>query len=1446
MDLVSLALFVYDAIIESVVLSRKFRMSCRVSIAWILVAASPLNLFAQPAATTLLGEEKRVRDELELAAELVAKRRWDDAIRRYRQILTESGDLFVPVPNDQRRALPAHWLVHQRLSKLDPAALKLYREQVDAGAKQVFERARANRDVRGLNQVVVEAFCSRPAEQALHLLGDLALERGEFEAAERYWRLIAPPASFDDPNLRDGEPASFHLVYPDPADGGALARAKQILAQIFRGAKDEAKQELVVFAKKHVGASGFLAGRQENYAVILSKLLATDVRPGAGAVSATSLPWSTFAGDPSRNLQVPGDALPYWYDSPTWVARLPGDPKGKPHRDGDPPPGTASAARSLAFFPAISAGHVFVADAARVTAFNLRTGEIASTYNHGEKNQLPDSLDLRVPSRSDARYSLTISGDLIYARLGAQPMRPNTEPNKPQEMDSALVCLAMNRDNEGALKLRFRWQIRARLLDSESPALFEGAPVVRDGRLLVAKTRFEGRQAISSIECYDADAANYRDEPPPLRWKQDLWSAESATDSTRQRHDLLALAGPLIVYCTHSGAIVALDAESGRRAWAFRYRTNIPRAADGLLPRDLAPCLFANGHVYAAPADTDRIICLDAMTGEQIWESQPIQVVQLLGVSRGRLFATLGGFPRGIRCFDAAHGLPLWTRPDEGDLATYGRGFLSDRWIFWPTRNGLRVLSQDDGEPIDAGSNTLPWGNLTFGEGCLIVATPTEIWGFVPDRLRLGEWDREANRDPNNAIARYRLALALAEDGQHEAAVAEFRKLEGASDDFFLGSRVSDLARHRRFELVLHQAEREQRRDHPDVAKKLLQVAAGEPFAWPDRVRAASLFSRLDKSTLPDFLGHDELRSIWITPADGLPERADDFFVGQLNEAGRAMLERRAAERLQSDFDAAVREFPWTQAVRKGLREKAEHADNPAEAALRYRQLLAASHSANDPSSDDVLTARRGLMQYYDRLGYREAAAALGSQRPREPPPSAAPAPTELTSKLESTWTIELQPGRERPLRPIASANGDSVWSDDEGRCFFAVGRQIVCRSLLNGKTLWSADLKHSADCFALHTDTVVVAGPDGITRLRRSDGASLWTFLPADPEPMTTSLQLPFYRLNPIVPAATFSDVRLAGSRLFLLSGGNQLFALDVESGQPLWQRLAPGAPLSGITFRGHYLATNDHVLLQSSAGQILCLDANSGRLIFRRESTRIWRSDPLILESGRALIATDSERLAALQFATGKSVWEKQLAGWSSLSGALPQIRRDGSHFLALVERSYGFELERRSLATGEPDVKAILLGPEHVELDAAGLAAESYCVPRPESVTAYSRDDGKRIWETRLPIPASWQIMPTRSGLLVFPREPIPRSDTNAAQERAWSALAGVPTPERVHTAAAILYHAWMRRVYPVLLLDPSDGRILARRDLPARGRCAALLTGAKHAAIALDGTLLGLSR
>ena len=55
---------------------------------------------------------------------------------------------------------------------------------------------------------------------------------------------------------------------------------------------------------------------------------------------------------------------------------------------------------------------------------------------------------------------------------------------------------------------------------------------------------------------------------------------------------------------------------------------------------DLCPGLFDGRHLFAAPADSDRLFCLDAMTGQLLWDREGVDVVHLLGVVRGRLIAT--------------------------------------------------------------------------------------------------------------------------------------------------------------------------------------------------------------------------------------------------------------------------------------------------------------------------------------------------------------------------------------------------------------------------------------------------------------------------------------------------------------------------------------------------------------------------------------------------------------------------------------------------------------------------------------------------------------------------------------------------------------------------------------------------------------------------------------
>src|SRR5262245_29292430 len=70
----------------------------RVCQAILVMLLLPIAVRAQPEvprAGTLIGEEKRARDELDAADRLAGNKRLEDAVRRYHQILAESGDALV-------------------------------------------------------------------------------------------------------------------------------------------------------------------------------------------------------------------------------------------------------------------------------------------------------------------------------------------------------------------------------------------------------------------------------------------------------------------------------------------------------------------------------------------------------------------------------------------------------------------------------------------------------------------------------------------------------------------------------------------------------------------------------------------------------------------------------------------------------------------------------------------------------------------------------------------------------------------------------------------------------------------------------------------------------------------------------------------------------------------------------------------------------------------------------------------------------------------------------------------------------------------------------------------------------------------------------------------------------------------------------------------------------
>jgi outer membrane protein assembly factor BamB len=699
----------------------------------------------------LAGESRELADRLAEAGRRLGAKNWPGAVDALQAVIQAGGNELAPV--SPRRGVQARRRAHLLLAA-HADALKLYRGRVDPQARKWLERGVAARDVRLLRKVVDEAFCSRPAEQALDLLGDLAFERGHFDEADAWWRLLAPPEG--------RKKSADDLVYPDPRGDLARVRAKLLLASLFRGDPGWA-DGLKAFRARHGEAEGILAGRKGRYADLLQALADEEKGPAEGAG------WPTFGGAPSRGrVQAAPPRLleklgALCRTGPTWRFRLDTREPLKPD-DRPPPLGAATAtqkARTMAFHPIVVGDKVLVADARYVTAYDLRRGSSevwydAAKFNAGVK---PDRT---LPARPDLRYTLTAADDCVLVRLGAQGVRDfRPGPGKAAKeanAESFLTCLNLRPGSGGE---RLRWEARA--LPRES-SVFEGTALVHDGRAYVAASRFAGGRTVTCVRCYPLDARG----PPLPRWSQDTCEGqELKPGEARSRHHLLTLAGPTLVYCSHAGAIVALDAFTGRRLWGVRYPRLSPRAlADPKALRDLAPCVYADGRLYVAPADSDRLLCLDPADGRTLWERDKQEVVHLLGVGQGRLiYAT----PKGLRALDAADGRPAWSVPDTGELATLGRGLLIGDLVLWPTAQkgiGERVqdgrviaVRQRDGRPAPDDPTLLrnvPVGNLVYAGGCLIVADRQVLSVFVPPARRLEERQQEADKGPKSAPAQER------------------------------------------------------------------------------------------------------------------------------------------------------------------------------------------------------------------------------------------------------------------------------------------------------------------------------------------------------------------------------------------------------------------------------------------------------------------------------------------------------------------------------------------------------------------------------------------------------------------------------------------------------------------------------------------------------------------
>lgn len=1407
-------------------------------------------------------EPRTLRRIVRDARRFVQAKRWLDAIEEYQRILDEAGDELVPVSDDRRHWQPARWLVHADLAKLPPEGLALYRQRVDGPAQKRLEQARAARDSGQLERLIADSFAARPSEQAMLLLADLASERGDFDRAESLLNLLTP-----------GDGTSFR--YPDPQTDPAQVQARLVLLAAQRGDTATAQARLTAFAQRHPDTIGTLAGKRGKLAQLLREQLDPADRLVVPPVSAAG--WTTFAGTATRNMVVTRGLPVYWPIRPEWSAML--DP------DGDMRTGVSL---GQVFHPIIHGQKVLLADAARVWAFDLSTGKGGVIFDLRKDAAInPPAMALNIPVTRDLRYTLTASGTRVYARMGAQELRP--APPRPvaamlKDWDSYIVCLGLGEPAAGkpSRGLALRWLLRAAQVDTET-AFFEGAPVVVGTQLYTAVTRFEGNRAITSIDRYDgADG----DDAPFRRWRVDV-AEVSVLGATvgRNRHELLTLADSQLIYCTHTGLIVAVDAQTGKRTWAYRYPTRPDRPAVAGIPvpaprafRDLGPVVAAQGYVYAAPADAERIICLDAATGALVWQSEAVEVTQLLGVVEGRLICTTGSALRGIRAFDTRTGRDAWIKHVDGGLTTLGRGFLTDKFVFWPTVKGLRVLDHRNGEvvyatPADTLTPDAPLplvGNLITAEGCLVAVTATQVHCYVSEGAKLDQRRRDALANPADAEVQYRYGLALADRGEAPAAQAALKTAQA------LGSRAAARAR---YELLAQTT----------PAMELLEQLDRFPASW----QAATLARAADATATREpgqamrlwqrILDTPALRQAWMIEPSGAIAQA-----GTLARAGQQALIDRAGPAVYAELaqaaaasgltaDELAQRYPHAPVTLARVRAQVQAAGGggngdgdaqqlsvaearrlvlltetvltPAERAKAWADLARAQTKAGDLAAARLTWQR--LVREWAAFAPAEARAALAQPPPRPPAQTLDLGPWLVRGGSLAIPTGErFVPSGQSPWQQSTNNTPTlGLWQSPDGRC--------VLRSLATGAAKPADSLPFAAQQTLIHADLRLALAPDGVAAFASVGGPPLWVYQPPAPGSPADSRTTPqFLTLDNPINTARLTGFRLAGSTLLFLQGRDCLCALDVDTGRLRWLRRA--SELSNAqTFTPYFFASTESVLVQTSAQRQAILDTHTGRVQAELAAGVLpWESEPQAIDAAQTLVAlgqTDLEgpSVAVLDLVRGQLRWSRRIERDASLTGRPPRVAVVGGELFAIVERNFALELERCDMQTGRALWDEGFVFGLTTELRPELFAVDRHCVyiPHDQTLTAIDLTTGKRRYRVALPgttaaaaalgelgghsRPVARQAVRLKSALLVYPLAAealatMPLADTPPRWPLDWRVarvhpLVGLLAP-RADQLAALLRHR-----FDIALFQPDNGQPLAEVSLPSLGPNAQLVCG-----------------
>jgi len=620
-----------------------------------------------------------VRRLVQRFEQYVEAEQWDDAISAALRLI-ETNDSSV-VSFDEDRYSSVRVYVHRHLSKLPSTALARYRELVDATAADWYRQGVADRNVNLLRRLVDEMFCSTWGDDALLALGELELERGNYQAARLAWQQIHPAAIAVTRDFSaDGE--LLRLVYPDSTLESSSLRARLILILLREGDLQQAAIEIAELEKKHPHAQGRLGGQQVAIAKHLAGLLQ---QARTWPSPATTNDWTTFAGSSQRRGST-NNAKSNSYEL-QWSTPI-GDPNRFP----------------LATFPITVGEQVIYQTSSAVHSRELATSTaVFSTMSEAFQSTAAQGISLGL-----THFTLSAAHQRVFG-ITVHPKNYLLRDERTSNFGS-MWGIDLNRD--GALV--FRKQL------NDSTVAFAGAPVLDKSRVLVA-LRGHGRSARAGLACYNRMSQQ-------LRWQR--WICQSNSPPAIGEAEYVSLLptydSGILYICTNLGAIAAVRGDSGEFLWLRTYQrvgTLGVMGAPSTFYHRPSSCVYHRGLLLAIPTDSKELVALNASTGALQWSwSLSDPNAQIVGVSGSTLLLA----DKGWHLLKLHSGEVLTS---NGALQLRGMAVIADGRVYWPTDSSILQIDLATGDSLAPPiSLAEPGGaNLLLSGDYLVAAGPSQL-----------------------------------------------------------------------------------------------------------------------------------------------------------------------------------------------------------------------------------------------------------------------------------------------------------------------------------------------------------------------------------------------------------------------------------------------------------------------------------------------------------------------------------------------------------------------------------------------------------------------------------------------------------------------------------------------------------------------------------------------